>query len=167
VIVRALKAIAWSALFGFVTGAATYVVAAVLNTLYGPVFYTTRGFTEHVGFALMYGIGGLIILGAAFAISYALWLRGRPARGAIVRLAGVAFAAHCLELGIVEALAIREHNALSWPIADQLMPFNLGLFAPVGIWEGRPDAAFFWFSAALAAFVFAVVWSRTLSAPRA
>jgi hypothetical protein len=160
VIVRALKAIAWSGLFGFVTGAATYVVAAVLNTLYGPVFYTTRGFTEHVGFALMYGIGGLIILGAAFAISYALWLRGRPARGAIAGLASVAFAAQCLELGIVESLAIREHNALSWPIADQLMPFNLGLFAPVGIWEGRPDAAFFWFSAALVAFVFAGIWSR-------
>lgn len=159
-IVRAVKLIAWSALFGLGTGAATYVVAAVLNTLYGPVFYTTRGFTEHLGFALIYGIGGLIILGAAFAISYAMWLRDRPARFAIARLAGVAFAAQCLQLGIVESLALRETNALSWPIADQLMPFNIGLFEPVGIWEGRPDAAFFWFSAAIAAFLFAGVSSR-------
>lgn len=160
-IARAFSAIAWSALFGFVAGAASYVVAAVLNTLYGPVFYTTRGFTEHLGFALLYGIGGLIILGAAFVVSYAVWLRGRPARSAIARLAAVALAAQCLELGIVESLAIRQPNALSWPIADQLMPFNLGLFAPVGIWEGRPDAAFFWFSAALVAFAFAGVSRRT------
>ncbi len=159
-IVRLLKAIGWSALFGFLTGAATYVVAAIVNQVYGPVFYITRGFSEHVGFTLMYAIGGLIIFGAAFSISYLVWLRAWPARGAIARLAGIALAVQCLELGIVETLAVREHNALSWPVADQLMPFNFGLFAPVGIWEGRPDAFFFWFSAAFAAFVAAWLWSR-------
>jgi hypothetical protein len=160
-IARVFKAIAWSALAGFAVGACTYAVAALLNLLYGPVFYTTRGPAEHLGGAIIYGLGGLVILGTAFAISYAIWLRGRPIRQSILQLAAVAFIVQSLEFGAIEFLAIREANALSWPISDQLMPFNLGLFRPVGIWEGRPDAAFVWFSAAAVAFAFAAWWSRT------
>jgi hypothetical protein len=160
VIVRLLKAIGWSALFGFVTGAATYIVAALVYQGFGPVPYTIVGFSEHVNGVLIYAIGGLVIFGAAFVISYVVWLRGRPVRGAIARLAGVAFAAQVLQVGIVDTLAIRESRALSQPIADQLMPFNIGTFAPVGIWEGRPDAFFFWFSAAITAFIAAWLWSR-------
>jgi hypothetical protein len=160
-IARVFKAIAWSALFGFVVGACTYVFATLLNALYGPVFYTTRGLTEHVGGAIIYGLGGLVILGTALAISYAIWLRGRPIRQSILQLGVVAFIVQCLEFGAIEFLAIRDANALSWPISDQLMPFNLGLFRPVGIWEGRPDAAFVWFSAAVVAFAFAAWWSRS------
>ncbi|MBV8223407.1 MAG: hypothetical protein JO293_08615, partial [Candidatus Eremiobacteraeota bacterium] len=81
----------------------------------------------------------------------------QPARQTLFLLAVFAFAVQCLELGIVEAFAIREPNSLSWPIAEQLMPFNIGLFEPVGIWQGRPDAAFFWFSPAVAVFVSALV----------
>ena len=154
-----LQTIAWSALLGFATGICTYAVATLLTATYGPVFYALD-FVEHLGRTLIYGIGGLVILGAAFALSAVMVPANRPVAPAIARLAVVAFAAQLLQLGIVEALAIRSANALSQPIADQLMPFNIGLFAPVGIWQGRPDAAFFWFSAALVALGFAVVSSR-------
>jgi hypothetical protein len=160
-IARIFKAIAWSALFGFVVGACTYGFAALINLMYGPVFYTTRGPIEHLGYALIYGLGGLVILGAAFLVSYAVWLRDRPAVAAILPLAVVAFVVQCLEFAAIEFLAIREANALSWPISDQLIPLNISIFSARGNWEGRPDAAFVWFSAAVVAFAFAAWWSRS------
>jgi hypothetical protein len=160
-IARVLKAIAWSALFGFVVGACTYAFATLINLMYGPVFYTTRGPVEHLGGALIYGLGGLAILGAAFALSYLVWLRDRPALAAVLPLAVVAFIVQCLELGAIESLAIRESNALSWPISDQLIPLNVAIFRQVGNWEGRPDAAFVWFSAGVVAFAFAAWRSRS------
>jgi hypothetical protein len=164
-IARVFKAIAWSALAGFAVGACTYAFATLLNLMWGPVFYTTRDPVEHLGGAIIYGLGGLVILGTAFLLSYAVWLRGRPAFPSVLGLAIVAFIVQCLEFGAIELLAIREANALSWPISDQLMPFNIGLFMPVGIWEGRPDAAFVWFSAAVVAFAFAAWWSRSGRSP--
>ena len=153
---RILQALGWSVLFGFAAGACTSVVATIAGALWGPVFYTDFGAVQYLGFALLYGIGGAVIIGAALFVSYLALLRDQPARQTLFLLAVFAFAVQCLELGIVEAFAIREPNSLSWPIAEQLMPFNIGLFEPVGIWQGRPDAAFFWFSTALAVFVFAL-----------
>lgn len=160
-IARVFKTIAWSALAGFAVGACTYALAAVLNQLYGPVFYTTRGPVEHLGYAIIYGLGGLVILGTAFALSYFVWLRGRPIRQSVLQLAVVAFIVQCLEFGAIEFLAIREANALSWPIGDQLIPLDISIIRQVGNWEGRPDAAFVWFSAAAIAFAFAAWWSRS------
>jgi hypothetical protein len=157
-IARVLRAIGWAALFCFAAGAGTYVVAALLTQLYGPVFYAMT-LTSHLGFTILYGLGGLVILGAALLIGYAIFLHGRPVLQSMAALAAVAFAAQVLELCAIEAFAIREPQSLTWPIAEQLMPFNIGLFRPVGIWEGRPDAAFFWFSAALVALVCAW-WNR-------
>ena len=156
---RAFGAVGWSLLFGFLGGCAAYAVASFLTARFGPVFYSYT-LINHIGMGLIYGIAGAIVLGGAFLASYVLWLRSKPARAAIARLAVVAFVVQCCELGIVEALGIRNSNALGQPITDQLMPFNFGLFAPVGIWEGRPDAAFFWFSAAVVAFVYAAIASR-------
>ncbi len=154
-IARVLVAVGWAALLGFAAGAGTYVIAALLTQLLGPVFYAMT-LTSHLGFVILYGLGGLVIFGGAFLIGYAIFLHGRPVAASMARLAVVAFATQLLELGAIEAFAIREPQSLTWPIAEQLMPFNIGLFRPVGIWEGRPDAAFFWFSAALIALV--VAW---------
>jgi hypothetical protein len=153
-IARVFAALGWSAIYGFAVGAFTYVAAALINVLYGPVFYSLS-LTDHLGRALIYGIGGAVFLGPALVLAYALWLRKRPARSALFPVAAIAFFVQFLELGAVETLAIREAHALSWPIAEQLTPWNIGLFRTVGNWEGRPDAAFFWFSASIVAFVFA------------
>jgi hypothetical protein len=153
---RIARAIGWSLLFGFATGAASYVAMALLTAWLGPVFYNF-GFVEHAGRVLLFGIGGLVIIGSALLVSYLAFLRSRPARQSIATLALVAFAVQFVELGAIEMFAIREPNSLVWPISEQLMPFNIGLFAPVGIWEGRPDAAFLWFSAAAAVTVYAVL----------
>lgn len=161
-IARFFKAIGWSALIGFATGVCTYLLSALITAGFGPIFYNLS-LTDHVGRALIFGIGGLVILGAAFLISYLVWLRARPPAAAIFTLAVVAFVVQSIELGAMEALAIRSAHALSWPIADQLVPLNISIFASVGNWEGRPDAAFFWFSTALIVFVFAA-WFRRLGA---
>lgn len=157
-VLRLLGAIGWSALWGFSAGVSTYIVAALVNLLFGPVYHTNVGLVGHAGMALIYGIGGAIIIGGGLFIAYLAFFRGRISGRSMWLFALVAFAAQCLEIGIVEAFAIRENGALTWPIAYQLMPWNIGLFAPVGNWEGRADAAFFWFSAAGAAFAFAA-WS--------
>jgi len=158
VVARVLKAIGWAALLGFTVGAGIYIIAALLAQLYGPVFYAMT-FANHVGFLILYGLGGAVIVGGALLVGYAIFLHGLPVSASMARLAAVAFAGQLLELGALEAFAIREPQSLTWPIAEQLMPFNIGLFRPVGIWEGRPDAAFFWFSAALVAVSYAW-WSR-------
>ena len=153
---RVARAIGWSLLFGFAAGAASYIAMALITAWLGPVFYNF-GFVEHAGRVLLFGIGGLVIIGGALFVSYLALLHSRPARQTIWMLALVAFAVQLVEIGAIETFAIREPNSLVWPLSEQLMPFNIGLFAPVGIWEGRPDAAFFWFSAAVAVLVYAMV----------
>jgi len=160
VVGRLFGGVGWSLLLGFLAGVCTYVVAALVNLLFGPVHYTNVGLVAHAGMALIYGIGGAIIIGAALFISYLVFFRGRVSGRSLWPFALVAFVAQCLEIGIVEAFAIRESSALAWPIAYQLMPWNIGIFAPVGNWEGRPDAAFFWFSGAIAAFASAAWMTR-------
>ncbi|MBV8172186.1 MAG: hypothetical protein JO219_09695 [Candidatus Eremiobacteraeota bacterium] len=160
---RLLRAFGSSLALGFASGVCIYAVATIVNRLWGPVFYTDVTLENHAGQALIYGIGSAAIIGAALFVSSLLFVRDRVPARTLAALAAIACAVQGLELGAIEAIAIRESNTLSWPIAEQLMPFNFGIFAPVGIWEGRPDAAFFWFSAAAAVLACAVIRTQ---APR-